>query len=252
MKKPVIFSFPSPNWNERTTGMTPNLIIIHYTDMLNSKEALRRLCEPSSAVSAHYLIEKNGKIYRLVHDKYRAWHAGVSSWQGETSINCQSIGIELDYPGHCNDQGREFPRRQIVQLIVLLNYLCRRYSISPDRILGHSDVAPTRKQDPGENFPWALLANKGLGLGKDSFKGNLLEYNEESKTSPLLSLQESQVILRSIGYKCPTHGQNCEETRLVFLAFQRHFLPNHLSGELCPATENLLKWFKIKGNATLQ
>lgn len=159
-------SYPSQNYDQRPSGVVPDMIIIHYTDMQTAEEALERLCDPSAKVSAHFLISKVGEVYQLVDPIYRAWHAGVSSWEGETDINGRSIGIELDNLGH--SFGPEpFPEEQIEVLIQLLGELSETYQIHPKRILGHCDVAPLRKIDPGPLFPWEYLARKGFGLGRN-------------------------------------------------------------------------------------
>lgn len=155
--KNFIKSYQSPNYTERRGGHTaPSMIIIHYTGMKTGKEALERLCDPESEVSAHYVIEENGDIYQLVDDIHRAWHAGVSEWGGETDINSASLGIELVHPGH--EWGyRDFMEPQIEALIGLCKALVSQYNIPLERVLGHEDVAPGRKQDPGELFPWERL-----------------------------------------------------------------------------------------------
>ncbi len=153
---------PSPNYNERKAPL--DMIIIHYTDMASAEEALERLCDASSEVSAHYLIGKNGQIYQMVKDEMRAWHAGVSSWEGESDINSRSIGIELDNGGETQDYP-SFPTIQIETLISLCHSLIAKHNIPRARIIGHSDVAPGRKKDPGPQFPWNLLNAQGLGIG---------------------------------------------------------------------------------------
>lgn len=153
---------PSPNYNERKTPL--DMIIIHYTDMASAQDALERMCDAASEVSAHYLIGKDGQIYQMVKDEMRAWHAGVSSWEGESDINSRSIGIELDNGGETQDYP-PFPGVQIETLIDLCHSLIAKHNILPTRIIGHSDVAPGRKKDPGPQFPWDLLNKNGLGIG---------------------------------------------------------------------------------------
>lgn len=152
----VLHTYKSPNFNERAGGQAPSMIIIHYTDMKTGEEALERLCDPATEVSAHYVIEEDGRLFQLVEDDKRAWHAGVSEWDGQTDINSASIGIELVNPGHSHGY-RPFPDVQIAVLIGLCRGLMAKYNIPLDRILGHSDVAPGRKVDPGELFPWDRL-----------------------------------------------------------------------------------------------
>ena len=153
----------SPNFGERAGGVKPSLIIIHYTGMVTAAAALERLCDPASEVSAHYFIDEGGQVLNLVDEEYRAWHAGVSHWRGEADINSHSIGIELVNPGH--EFGYEdFPGVQIAALITLCKEIMGRYEILPESVLGHSDIAPGRKSDPGEKFPWEALACEGVGL----------------------------------------------------------------------------------------
>src|ERR1044071_1347313 len=154
---------PSPNHDERKDGRTPDMILLHYTGMQTGEAALARLTSAESKVSSHYVVFEDGRIVQCVPEARRAWHAGVSSWAGETDINSCSIGVEIVNPGH--EFGyRDFPRRQVAAVISLCkSILTRRGPMSPDRILAHSDVAPSRKQDPGEKFPWGLLSETGIG-----------------------------------------------------------------------------------------
>jgi N-acetylmuramoyl-L-alanine amidase len=197
---------PSPNFNERSRAL--DSIILHYTDMLSADEALKWLCNPVSKVSAHYLIGEDGQTYQLVDEENRAWHAGESFWQGRTDLNSCSVGIELANPGHSFGY-RTFPEAQIDALISLCEGIMSRWSIAGSRILGHSDVAPRRKQDPGHLFPWERLANAGMGLWP-SPNGRIDDG----------SITES---LAQIGYEIisPTDA---------LLAFQRHFQPHKVDG----------------------
>ena len=157
-----IIDSPSPNFDER--GRKVDTIVLHYTGMRTGGEALGRLCDPAAKVSAHYLIEEDGRVFRLVAEENRAWHAGVSSWKGEGEINARSVGVEIVNPGH--EWGyREFPPPQIDALIDLLKGVAARHEVSLSRVVGHSDIAPERKDDPGEKFPWARLAAEGLAVG---------------------------------------------------------------------------------------
>src|SRR5256886_17481608 len=147
---------PSPNHGERQGIL--DMIVLHYTGMTDNRAALTQLCDPASEVSAHYVVMPDGYIIQLVAEARRAWHAGVSSWAGNTDINSCSIGIEIANPGH--DHGYpDFPRRQIAAVTALCRSIFTRHKIPADRVLGHSDVAPARKQDPGEKFPWRLVAD---------------------------------------------------------------------------------------------
>lgn len=168
MKSPIILN-PSDNYDDRPFKTVIDTIIIHYTGMATAEEALERLCDNSDAaqargrVSAHYMIDEEGKIYALVDERDRAWHAGVSFWRGRKNINDFSIGIELVNPGH-EFEYRPFPRVQMDALLSLCKNICKRHPINPAFILGHSDIAPGRKSDPGEKFNWRFLARAGIGL----------------------------------------------------------------------------------------
>jgi N-acetylmuramoyl-L-alanine amidase len=152
---------PSPNHDARGTAI--DMLVLHYTGMKTAEEALARLCDPQAKVSAHYTIDRDGRVYAHVPEERRAWHAGLSFWAGERNINGCSVGIELVNPGH--EFGYEpFPETQIAALIDLAGEIMGRHAIPPGRVLGHSDVAPARKEDPGELFPWPQLADFGIGI----------------------------------------------------------------------------------------
>ena len=154
---PEITEQLSPNCGPRRGGLTPSLIVIHYTAMISADAALERLCDPMAEVSAHYLITNAGEILRLVPEDQRAWHAGAGQWAGETDINSRSIGIELDNTG-----AHPFSEPQMLALETLLRQIMNRWSIEPARVIGHSDMAPGRKCDPGPRFDWARLARQRL------------------------------------------------------------------------------------------
>ncbi|OGT69682.1 MAG: hypothetical protein A3J38_07590 [Gammaproteobacteria bacterium RIFCSPHIGHO2_12_FULL_45_9] len=195
----------SPNWDERTRPI--DMVLLHYTDMKSAQKAMDCLKNPLSRVSCHYVIDEEGQVYRLVQEEKRAWHAGESFWQGQTDLNSSSIGIELVNPGHSCGY-TPFPDSQIEALIVLLSEIQSRWKISPSRILGHSDVAPRRKQDPGHLFPWKYLHQKGFGLwpveGKEAY-GDVKEG------------------LCKIGYETISLPH-------TLMAFQRHFRPYKIDG----------------------
>ena len=153
---------PSPNFGERRGGARPDLIVIHYTAMPSCDEARGRLCDPSAEVSAHYLISEAGEVHSLVPEDMRAWHAGVGSWGSVDDVNSRSVGIELSNPGDA-----PFPEPQMAALEVLLGEIMERWSIPPERVIGHSDMAPARKGDPGTRFDWRRLARSGLAVWSD-------------------------------------------------------------------------------------
>ena len=212
---------PSPSHNERAPGKTPRYVILHYTGMPEGEGARERLCDPAAEVSAHYLIERNGQIWQLVPEERRAWHAGIASWQGEQDMNSLSIGVELANRGHRHGY-QPYPTEQIDACIALLHEICARHpGIAPQNLLAPSDIAPQRKEDPGELFPWQILAAQGLGLWPDTLS---------PAPSEPMAYTEARALLRRIGYDCPAEGEYDPGLRRILLAFQRHWLPAHLSG----------------------
>lgn len=230
---------PSPHFNERALPI--NALLIHYTDMPSAEEALAWFASLSSQVSAHYLIDEKGQIYQLVKEDARAWHAGASYWQNCQDMNSCSIGIELANPGH-NYGYQPFPEAQIESLLTLCQVLRTRWDIPASRILGHSDVAPRRKQDPGHLFPWNKLAQEGLGLWPPFFPSLR---GEERRSNPgILNLNDSLIeALAQIGYETvsPLH---------TLLAFQRHFQPHKIDGVPDQETFSLLQSL-LKAQETL-
>jgi len=220
---------PSPNVEARKDGRMPDMILLHYTGMQTGEAALERLCSPESKVSAHYVVFEDGRIVQCVPEEMRAWHAGVSFWAGEADINSCSIGIEIVNPGH--DLGYpDFPLRQVAAVISLCrSIVTRRGPFAPDRILGHSDVAPARKQDPGEKFPWELLSESGLGHwvrpAAIDIQGPSLRLGDQGEA--VMRLQRA---LRGYGYGLEETSQYDEATQLVIAAFQRHFRPGRVDG----------------------
>lgn len=216
----TIVERPSPNFNERRAGAPVDILLLHYTGMPTAEGALKRLCDPEAKVSAHYTIDEDGTVFRHVAEEKRAWHAGASYWAGERDINARSIGIELVNPGH--EFGyRDFPEAQIAALIALSQAIVRRHPIPPKRVLGHSDVAPRRKTDPGEKLPWARLAAAGIGVWPKRPRLDI---------SRSVQVPEVQRGLAAIGYECPATGVLDEDTRFAVSAFQRHFRPAIVSG----------------------
>jgi N-acetylmuramoyl-L-alanine amidase len=211
---------PSPNHEPRPEGVPVDILLLHYTGMETGDAALARLCDPDAKVSAHYLIEEDGRVFQLVEENRRAWHAGVSCWAGEHDINSRSIGIELVNPGH--EFGyRPFPEAEMAALIELAGGIVKRHPIPSHRVLGHSDVAPTRKQDPGELFDWQRLAGAGIGVWPDPVEAPV-------DTPPIAWFQAA---FARVGYCLARSGRLDDETRAVLAAFQRHFRPETVTGE---------------------
>ncbi|HWE76123.1 MAG TPA: N-acetylmuramoyl-L-alanine amidase [Stellaceae bacterium] len=210
----------SPNFDARPGGV--DMLILHYTGMRTAKEALDRLCDPAAKVSAHYLVDEDGAVTWLVAEEKRAWHAGISSWRGRSDINGASVGIELVNPGH--EFGyRRFPEPQMAALDTLAKAILGRHPIPARHVIGHSDVAPLRKQDPGELFDWQRLARAGIGFWPD-FAAQRVE-------KPI-GLREIQASLAEIGYFCPQSGALDATTTAAIVAFQRHFRPERCDGAL--------------------
>ncbi|MDP1724080.1 MAG: N-acetylmuramoyl-L-alanine amidase [Alphaproteobacteria bacterium] len=211
-----IIKYPSPNFNERPKNAQISLIILHYTEMAPVQGAIDRLCDPEAKVSAHYLIEQNGQIYQLIEDKHRAWHAGISSWQGCEDVNNISIGIELDHPGHISSA--PYPKILMASLLKLIKFLCVKHKINKKQIWGHSDIAPDRKIDPGEFFDWQFLAQHGFGMW----------FEEQDVNDLIMDKQQAIVWLQQIGYEVD-ESQSLEN---VIKAFQRHFYQENITGAL--------------------
>lgn len=215
-----ITQHPSPNFNERDPHVPLAYVILHYTGMKTGSEALKRLCNPAAQVSAHYVVEEDGRVFQLVQETQRAWHAGESCWRGIRDMNSASIGIELVNPGHQYGY-RAFPSAQIEVLRKLVSNIVERHHLSPRTcLLAHADVAPERKEDPGELFPWRELAEQGLGLWPIPQSVDYGHANDD----------EVQNHLIGIGYNCSSSGHYDLSTRAALLAFQRHYEPNNLTG----------------------
>jgi len=228
----------SPNYGERRGLSRPDSLVLHYTGMPTGEAALKTLTDAASEVSAHYLIWEDGSIDQLVAERDRAWHAGRSSWKGETDLNSASIGIEIVNPGH--DGGSPpFPDPQIEATIALTRDICARWAITPERVLAHSDIAPARKRDPGEAFPWARLWRCGVGHWTRSAPvtgAPLFAHGEEDP--PVRALQ---AMLALYGYGVEITGVYDRQTRQVVAAFQRHFRPERVDGEADASTAATLK-----------
>jgi N-acetylmuramoyl-L-alanine amidase len=220
----TLIDAPSPNFDARTK--VPDMIVLHYTGMQTGEAALARLCDPEAKVSSHYLVEEDGRVFRLVAEERRAWHAGVSFWKGEEGVNHASIGIEIVNPGH--EFGyRAFPEAQIAAVIALLADIRTRWEIEDSRIIGHSDVAPARKQDPGELFPWKALAQAGHGVWAEADPAPGEPLSEGAEGVGVFALQAG---LTRLGYDCAPTGKFDAATREVVLAFQRHWVQTRFDG----------------------
>lgn len=213
---------PSPNFDERKDAPI-DILIMHYTGMETGAGAVARLCDPAARVSSHYTVDEDGTIYQHVPEECRAWHAGVSYWAGARDINARSVGIEIVNPGH--EFGyRSFPDVQIGAVIHLAKGIVARHSIPKERVIGHSDVAPARKTDPGELFPWGTLALSGIGLWPQTRKHRLEVSFEDG--------------LRAFGYGLRPDMD--VETPKVIEAFQRHFRPLKIDGIADEECERIL------------
>lgn len=219
--------FPSPNHGERKDGKSVNSIILHYTGMSTAKGALQWLCNPLSNISCHYFIFEDGHILQLVPESRRAWHAGASNWHGETDMNSMSIGIEIVNQGH-EGGSPPFPDEQIAATIKLVQDITERWAIPQMRVLAHSDIAPLRKPDPGEMFPWGQLYEAGIGhfVLPEPLKGGRF-FSLGDIGAPIEALQS---MLAVYGYGLEVNGVYNTETEAVIRAFQRHFRQEKVDG----------------------
>ena len=199
---------PSPNWDERPAGTPVDTLVLHYTGMQSCAAAVDRLRDPVAHVSSHYVVDEDGTIWQLVDEAHRAFHAGISFWRGHEALNGRSVGIEIVNPGH--EWGyRAFPAVQMDAVATLCTAILGRHPIPARNVVGHSDIAPDRKQDPGELFDWAGLARQGIGM----WPGHGTE-----------AVPDAEVALRAIGYPVP-------DLATTLTAFQRRWRPEHLTGE---------------------
>ncbi len=215
------------------------MILLHYTGMLDANDALELLSSSGSEVSAHYFVFEDGRIVQLVHESRRAWHAGTSSWARETDINSCSIGVEIANPGH--EFGYpDFPARQIAAVTALCRSIFTRHTVAATRVLGHSDVAPSRKQDPGEKFPWRTLYDSGIGHWVKStpltVEGEVFALGDRGEE--ISAMQKS---LSEYGYGVAVTGIYNSLTHDVVMAFQRHFRPQRVDGISDASTRTTLQ-----------
>lgn len=210
-----LIAAPSPNFDERREAL--DMLVLHYTGMADGPSALARMRDPAAKVSAHYMVEEDGRIFQLVADEQRAWHAGVASWAGRSDINSRSIGIEIVNGGH--DYGLpDFPDIQMDVVISLCRRIMAQFHIPQTNVVGHSDIAPERKQDPGEKFPWARLARDGVGIWPELL----------ADCAPVSPEGVGDALMK-IGYPAPQDVSE-QGVRQVITAFQRRWLPAGLTG----------------------
>jgi N-acetylmuramoyl-L-alanine amidase len=229
----------SPNVGERRNGRRPSILLLHYTGVATMAKAVDWLTHAGSKVSCHYAVDEGGHIVQMVPEALRAWHAGDSVWAGDSDINSASIGIEIQNPGH--ELGYpDFPETQLAAVEALCRDIVARHGIRPERVLAHSDVAPTRKKDPGEKFPWARLARSGIGhwvapdpvLAAEPGLG-------VGVAGPLVA--EVQSFLLRYGYGIEPTGVVDAKTEFVVMAFQRHFRPERVDGRIDQSTIGTLE-----------
>ena len=218
-------NFDTPERNNKDI----NFVIIHYTGMKSETAAIKRLCNSKSKVSSHYFIKKNGEILNLIPDNYIAWHAGKSRWKKKIFLNKDSIGIEIQNPGHSFNYPN-FSEKQIVALKKLLRFLMKKYKVLKKNVLGHSDIAPERKKDPGEKFPWYSLSKQGFCVWHKLNKKDL----KKSRKISLSNFDKKVFIknLNKIGYNCTRGYRNDIKQRLLTIAFQRRFRQELIDGKI--------------------
>jgi N-acetylmuramoyl-L-alanine amidase len=230
---------PAPNFEPRRGGMRPSILLLHYTGVESAAKAIDWLTRAESKVSCHYAIDEAGSITQMVAEEMRAWHAGEAMWAGECDINSASIGIEIHNPGHAMGYP-DFPEVQLAAVEALSKDIIARHGIRPERVLGHSDVAPARKIDPGEKFPWARLARAGIGhlvapqpvIAAEAGLGIFV-------AGPLVA--DVQALLAKYGYGIEPTGVIDGKTESVVTAFQRHFRPERVDGRIDQSTITTLE-----------
>ena len=236
----------SPNFDLKKRKIKDiKFIVFHYTGMKNEKQAIKRLTDFDSKVSSHYLIKNNGEIMILVPETYVAWHAGISKWKKYSSLNINSIGIEISNPGH-NFKYKNFSKKQIFAIQKLSRFLVKKYKIQPSNFLGHSDISPNRKTDPGEKFPWKYLSKKKIGYWHNLNNQQLLK----ERMVEISNIEKIKFIknLCKIGYVKMMKISEKENFKILSLAFQRRYRQELINGiidrECLSISENLLKRLK--------
>jgi N-acetylmuramoyl-L-alanine amidase len=229
----------SPNVERRRNGLRPTILLMHYTGLPTLARAIEVLSDPRCKVSCHYVIGEDGRITQMVAESMRAWHAGVAVWHGETDINSISIGIEVHNPGHAGGYP-DFKPRQMEAVRDLARDICARHAIAPHAVLAHSDVAPSRKCDPGEKFDWAWLAAAGIGHWTTPEPlGNPERALASGATGA--AVERMQRRLSAYGYGIAASGEFDLDTEYVVKAFQRHFRPARVDGRYDGSTEATLE-----------
>ena len=232
-----IIDRPSPNQDERGANEPIEMLILHYTGMVSGEAALQRLTDAEAKVSAHYTIDVDGLVYRHVHEERRAWHAGVSSWRGYEQVNGRSIGIEIVNPGH--EFGYvDFPNEQMQSVLSLSCEVVGRHKIEKRNVVAHSDVAPSRKTDPGEKFDWESLAAQGVGMWVHSNEISIdRDFEIPTRASDVAAMQKK---LADFGYGLESNGHLDGQTTEVIIAFQRHFRQSNIDGVFDAETSAIL------------
>ena len=232
----TIHDLPSPNADDRPVDAPIDMLILHYTGMRSARAALDRLRDPQARVSSHYLVDEDGAVLRLVPEERRAWHAGVSWWRGHSELNGRSIGIEIVNPGH--EWGyRDFPALQMAAVCDLCLEILGRHPIPARNVVAHSDVAPDRKQDPGELFDWPGLARNGVGLWPET----LADPGSNGALRDPTAIAGARRALASIGYRIEAEGAADAAFATTLRGFQRHWRPESVTGDLDMATLQRLK-----------
>ena len=221
-----VFEAPSPNQDERPAGMPVDMVVLHYTGMKTGAEAIARLRDPAARVSSHYVVEEDGKVFRLVPEARRAWHAGVSYWRGHVGLNDRSVGIEIVNPGHEHGY-RDFPVMQMAAVCDLCLDIFSRHTVLARNVVAHSDIAPDRKEDPGEKFDWEGLARQGVGL----WPWGAPDLGTGGAVRDAASLRDVRRALADIGYRVAPEGPLDPALSTVLRAFQRHWRPEAVTGQ---------------------
>ena len=220
----------SGNFSKKTRRLKDiQYLIIHYTGMQSARVSMERLKNPNSKVSCHYFVNRNGDIYKMIDDTKVAWHAGKSKWKNIRNLNKYSIGIEIQNKGHFINY-QSFPKKQISPLIILIKSLLKKYKIKKNNVLGHSDIAPLRKRDPGEKFPWNFLSSRGAAIWYPKFKLKKTDFNSKIKRRIFFKN------VHKIGYRFFNLTKKSKSDRKVIMAFQRRFLPKEVNGKITNKT----------------